>query len=326
MRVALDAFGGDNAPLAAIKGAVLAKEEFGTEIILCGDSEKIKSVALENEIDISAFTVLDADGTIEIEDDPADILKKKRKCSMGVAFDALCDGTADAAVSAGSTAALVVGGSLIVKRIKGIKRCALAAIIPSYKDPFLMLDVGANIDIKPEYLLQYGIMGSCYYELVMGKKNPTVKLLNIGTEECKGGELHTEGYKLLKDSTLNFCGNIEGREIMDGDCDVIVTDGFSGNIALKTIEGVAGTFFKMIKEIFLKSTLTKLSVLPLKNGLKGLKNKTDYTAVGGAPLLGTCKPLFKAHGSSNEVAFKNAIRNAELFAERGVIEKIEGNL
>ncbi len=326
MTVAVDAFGGDNAPVAAISGAVLAHKEYNIDILLCGDEELIKKTAKENNIDISELKIKNAIGTIEIEDDPSLILKDKRTSSMGVMMDTLASGEVSAAVSAGSTAALVIGGTLIVKRIKGIKRCALAAIMPSYKDNILMLDVGANIDIKPEYLLQYGIMGSCYFEAVMGKENPTVKLLNIGAEECKGGELHVEGYNLLSKAPINFKGNIEGRDIMQGDCDVIVADGFSGNIALKTVEGVAGTFFKMIKEVFLKNTFTKLAALTLKSGLKGLKNKTDYSVIGGAPLLGTAAPLFKAHGSSNEIAFKNAIYNAYLFAKNGVIEKIEGKL
>ena len=326
MRVAVDAFGGDNAPLAAIKGAVLAKNEFNIDITLVGKEETIKSEAARNGISLEGVTIFNADDVIEIEDDPTKIIKEKRASSMAQTLELLANGEADAAVSAGSTGALVVGGTFIVKRIKGVKRCALAAIMPSKKDNFMMLDVGANAEVKPEYLSQFGVMGSVYMENVMGVKNPRVALLNIGAEDCKGTEMHVEAHKLLKETGINFLGNIEGRDIMLGDCDVVVADGFSGNVALKTVEGVASTFFSMLKGVMYSNLKNKLCALGLKKGLYTIKNKMDYSAIGGAPLLGTKMPVFKAHGSSNEIAFKNAIHNAALFAENKVIEQIEGKL
>lgn len=326
MRVAVDAFGGDNAPLAAIKGAVLATKEYNLEVILVGDEEKIKSVATENGISLEGISIHHAEDVIEIDDDPTTLLKAKKNSSMAKTLTLLSEGGADAAVSAGSTGALVVGGTFIVKRIKGVKRCALAAIMPSKKQNFMMLDVGANAEVKPEYLAQFGIMGATYMENVMGVKNPRVALLNIGTEDCKGTETHVEAHKLLKEAPINFCGNLEGRELMSGEYDVVVADGFSGNIALKTVEGVASTFFSMLKGVMYSNIKNKLCALGLKKGLYSIKDKMDYSKVGGAPLLGTRKVVFKAHGSSNEIAFKNAIHNAALFAENKVIEKIEGKL
>ena len=326
MKIAVDAFGGDNAPLAPIKGAALAVAEYGIEVVLCGDENKIKSVAAENGIPLTGITVENADGVIEIEDDPSEIVKEKRGCSLGRTLERVAEGGADAAVSGGSTGALVVGGTFIVKRIKGIKRCALGAIIPSAANYYLMLDVGANPEVKPEYLRQFAVMGSAYFEKVMGVDDPSVALLNIGAEECKGTDLQREAFELLKDAPVNFVGNIEGRDLPEGRVNVIVTDGFSGNVALKTIEGVSASLFSMIKKMLLKNTKTKLAAAMLKPGLRELKSKTDYSLIGGAPLLGTAKPVFKAHGSSNEIAFKNAIHNAWLFAKNGVIEQIEGNL
>ena len=326
MRVAVDAFGGDNAPLAAIKGAILAKNEFNVDITLVGDEEKIKAVASENNISLDGVEIYHAADVIEIEDDPTKILKEKKESSMAKTLSLLAEDKADAAVSAGSTGALVVGGTFIVKRIRGVKRCALAAIMPSKKQNFMMLDVGANAEVKPEYLAQFGVMGSVYMENVMGVKNPRVALLNIGAEDCKGTETHVEAHKMLKEAPINFCGNVEGRELMAGDFDVVVADGFSGNIALKTVEGVASTFFSMLKGVMYSNLKNKLCALGLKKGLYTIKDKMDYSAIGGAPLLGTRKAVFKAHGSSNEIAFKNAIHNAALFAENQVITQIEGKL
>ncbi len=326
MRVAVDAFGGDNAPLASIKGAILAKEEFNIDITLVGKEEEIKKTAAENRLSLDGITIFNAEDTIEIEDDPTKIIKEKRNSSMAQTLELLVKGEADAAVSAGSTGALVVGGTFIVKRIKGVKRCALAAIMPSKKQNFMMLDVGANAEVKPEYLSQFGVMGSVYMENVMGVKNPRVALLNIGAEDCKGTETHVEAHKLLKEANINFVGNAEGRDIMTGDYDVVVADGFSGNVALKTVEGVASTFFSMLKGVMYSDLKSKLCALGLKKGLYTIKDKMDYSAIGGAPLLGTKMPVFKAHGSSNEIAFKNAIHNAALFAENKVIEQIEGKL
>ena len=326
MMVALDVFGGDNAPMAALSGARGAKDKYNIDILLCGNREKITAAAKKINVDISDMEIADASDIIEIEDNPMSILKEKNQSSMAVCLKAVAEGRADAAVSAGSTAALTVGGNLIVKRLKGVKRCALAALIPTQNGFFMLLDCGANAEVKPEYLLQFGIMGSAYMKNVMGVENPRVALLNIGTEENKGTDIHKKAYELLSDAPVNFLGNIEGREMPYGVADVVVADGFSGNVALKTYEGASMALLKMIKGMFTKNIFTKLAAAMLSGGIKDLKGKTDYTTVGGAPLLGTKYPVFKAHGSSNAVAFENAIKTAEKFAQTGVISQIEGKL
>ena len=326
MKIIVDAFGGDNAPLSVLEGSALAVKEYGVEILLTGDEKKIQDCANANNISLKGIKILHADDIMDMHDDPTEIVKSKKNTSMAVGLKALADGQGDAFVSAGSTGALVVGGSLIVKRIKGVKRVALASFIPGKNNNYLMLDIGANADCRPEMLYQFGIMGSVYMEKVDGRKNPTVGLLNIGTEDTKGSELYKESYALLKDAPINFVGNVESREISKGDVDVIVADGFTGNIALKLIEGVSLTMFSMIKNILYSSLKNKIGALLIKKGLYEIKAKSDYTEVGGAPLLGTKKPVFKAHGSSNGKAIKNAIGKAAAFAETGVIEKISGSL
>ena len=258
-----------------------------------------------------------------MHDEPTSLLKEHKDSSMAVAFKVLAEGKADAFVSAGSTGAVVVGGTFIVKRIKGIKRPALAAILPSPDSRYMLMDVGANAECRPEMLHQFGVMASTYLEKVEKIDNPTIGLLNIGVEDTKGTELQKEAYKLLKESDLNFIGNVESRDLPKGVCDAVIADGYTGNIALKLIEGTVSTLFSMLKPVFLKNLLTKLSYLTLKSGLRGIKNKMNPSEVGGAPLLGTKKPVFKAHGSSDAIAFKNAIHKAALFAENGVIPIIE---
>lgn len=326
MKIIVDAFGGDNAPLSVLEGSALAVKEYGVQILLTGDEKKIKDCANANNISLEGIKILHADDIMDMHDDPTEIVKSKKNTSMAVGLKALADGEGDAFVSAGSTGALVVGGSLIVKRIKGIKRVALASFIPGKNNNYLMLDIGANADCRPEMLYQFGIMGSVYMEKVDGRKNPTVGLLNIGTEDTKGSELYKESYALLKDAPVNFVGNVESREIPKGDVDVVVADGFTGNIALKLIEGVSLTMFSMIKNVLYRNIKNKIGALLIKKGLYEIKAKSDYTEIGGAPLLGTRKPVFKAHGSSNGKAIKNAIGKAAAFAQNGVIEKISGNI
>ena len=326
MKIIVDAFGGDNAPLSVLEGSALAVKEYGVEILLTGDEKKIKDCANANNISLEGIKILHADDIMDMHDDPTEIVKSKKNTSMAVGLKALADGEGDAFVSAGSTGALVVGGSLIVKRIKGIKRVALASFIPGKNNNYLMLDIGANADCRPEMLYQFGIMGSVYMEKVDGRKNPTVGLLNIGTEDTKGSELYKESYALLKEAPVNFVGNVESREIPKGDVDVVVADGFTGNIALKLIEGVSLTMFSMIKNVLYRNIKNKIGALLIKKGLYEIKAKSDYTEIGGAPLLGTRKPVFKAHGSSNGKAIKNAIGKAAAFAQNGVIEKISGNI
>ncbi len=323
MRIVVDAFGGDNAPLEILKGAALAEKEYGVHIVLCGDEKTIRKCIEDNGIYFDELDIVDAPDVISMHDEPTSLLKAHKNSSMAVAFKVLADGEADAFVSAGSTGAVVVGGTFIVKRIKGIKRPALAALLPSPDSHYMLMDVGANAECRPEMLLQFGVMASAYLEKVEGISNPRVGLLNIGTEDSKGTEMHKEAYKLLQESELNFIGNVESRELPAGPCDAVITDGFTGNIALKLIEGTVKTLFTMLKPVFSKNLFSKLSYLILKDGLRSIKRKLNADEVGGAPLLGTKKPVFKAHGSSNALAFKNAIGKAKLFAENGVISTIE---
>lgn len=325
MRIVVDAFGGDNAPLEIIKGCALAEKEYGVQIILCGNEEIIKQCIEDNNICFTDLKIVHAPDVISMEDEPTSLLKAKKNSSMAVAFNELSAGNADAFVSAGSTGAVVVGGTFIVKRIKRVKRPALAAMIPSPDSHFMMMDIGANSECRPEMLLQFGVMASAYLEKVEGINNPTIGLLNIGAEETKGTQLQQEAYKLFKDSGLNFIGNVESRELPYGVCDAVITDGYTGNIALKLIEGTALALFSMLKPVFLSNMLTKLSYIFLKKGLSGVKNKMNASEVGGAPLLGTRKPVFKAHGNSDAFAFKNAIHKAMLFAQNDVISTIENS-
>lgn len=326
MRVIVDAFGGDNAPLAVLQGAEQAVAEFGVEILLTGDKQEIEKCAAENGVSLSGMQILHAPAVVTMHDEPTAVVKEKKDSSMAVGMRALAAGEGDAFVSAGSTGALVVGGSMLVKRIKGVKRVALASVIPGKNNRYLMLDIGANAECRPEMLQQFGIMGSIYSQRVLGLQSPTVGLLNIGAEETKGTEMHRTAYQLLQQAPIHFVGNVESRDLPLGDIDVVISDGFTGNVALKLIEGVSGTMFSMVKQVLKKNAFTKMAALFLKSGLYEMKGKADYTEVGGAPLLGTRAPIIKAHGSSNAKAIKNAIRVAKSFAENGVIQQISGDL
>lgn len=327
MRIVIDAFGGDNAPVEIIKGAAAAHIEYGVDITLTGNEKEIKRVIEESSLDLGdRLIIVDCNDVISMHDDPTSILKAHKESSMAKAFYELTEGRADAFVSAGSTGAIVVGGTLIVKRIKGVKRPALGSIIPAPGGSYMLMDMGANSDCRAEMLKQFGIMANAYLTAVENRKDPKIALLNIGTEETKGDELHLEAYKLLSEAPINFIGNIESREMPKGVCDAVITDGFTGNIALKLIEGTAGTLFKMIKGILYKSLPNKLAALVLKRDLYSLKSMMDSSEVGGALLLGVNKPVIKAHGSSDAKAIKNAIRQAKNFAENNVIEKISEGL
>lgn len=327
MRVVIDAFGGDNAPLEIVKGAALASNEFGCDITLTGDEAKIKAVIKENNLQFKGdLKIVHTEDVITMHDDPTSLLKAHKDSSMALAFKELSEERADAFVSAGSTGALVVGGTLIVKRIKGIKRPALGGMIPSPKGHYLLMDMGANAECRPEMLEQFGIMASAYLKGVEGIENPSIGLLNIGTEDTKGTELQKEAYKLLENAPINFVGNIESREMPKGVCDAVITDGFTGNIALKLIEGTAITFFKLIKEALYKSIFNKLAALVIKKDLYALKGMMDSSEVGGAPLLGVRMPVIKAHGNSDAKAIKNAIRQSIAFCETKVIDSISNNL
>lgn len=327
MRVVVDAFGGDNAPLEIIKGASLASLEYNTEITLTGNEKTIKQIIAENVLSFyGVLKIVDTDDVISMHDEPTSLVKAHSESSMALAFKELAENRADAFVSAGSTGAVVVGGTLIIKRIKGVKRPALAGIIPAPKGHYMLMDMGANAECRPEMLCQFGIMASAYLEGVEGKKNPEIGLLNIGTEDSKGGELQKEAYKLMQEAPINFVGNIESREMPKGVCDAVITDGFTGNIALKLIEGASATLFSLIKEVFYKSLPNKLAALVVKKDLSKVKRLMDSSEVGGAPLLGVRKTVIKAHGSSNAKAVKNAIGQAVKFTETGVIEKISAAL
>lgn len=327
MRVVVDAYGGDNAPLEIVKGAALASNEYGAEITLTGKKQEIENIIKENNLTFKGeLIIIDTDDVISMHDDPTTLLKAHANSSMALAFKELTEDRADAFVSAGSTGAVVVGGTLTVKRIKGIKRPALAGLIPSPKGHYMLMDMGANAECRPEMLQQFGIMASVYLKCVEGIENPSVGLLNIGVEDSKGGELQKQAYSLLSEAPINFVGNIESREMPKGVCDAVITDGFTGNIALKLIEGTAATFLKLVKNALYKNIFNKLAALVIKKDLYSLKSMMDSSEVGGAPLLGVRKPVIKAHGSSDAKAIKNAVRQAITFTENGVIEKISADL
>ncbi|MGN0622287.1 MAG: phosphate acyltransferase PlsX [Porcipelethomonas sp.] len=323
MNIIVDAFGGDNAPLAVIKGCSAAEKKLGVHIILTGDEEKIKQSAKQNGIDISSMEIIHTDEVFDIHDKPTTILKSGRNTSLALGLKALSENRGDAFLSAGSTGALVAGATFIVKRIKGIKRAALAPIIPTEKGSLMLIDGGANIDCTPEILLQFGIMASAYMEKVAGIDKPKVGLINVGAEETKGRKLELDAYKLLSESDLNFCGNLETREMPAGNFDVAVTDGFTGNIALKLYEGMGAFMGHSLKGIFSGGIRSKLSALMVMKKITALKKNMDYTEHGGAVLMGVEKPVIKAHGSSDANAFYNAIRQAKACVDGGVIETIE---
>ena len=322
MNIVIDAFGGDNAPLEVIKGSIKAHNDFKVDVTLVGDENKIRECAKKNELDISELKIKHADTVIEICEEPTEVIKGKKDCSMAVGMKMLADGEGDAFVSAGSTGALVAGGCFIVKRIKGVKKPALATILPTAATPTMLLDSGANKECTAKMLVEFGIMGSAYMNKIMNVNKPKVALANIGSEESKGRDLELEAYQLFKTAPVNFIGNIEARQLPLGDCDVCVADGFCGNLMLKLYEGMGKFFSNELKGIFKKNVKTKLAAAMVMKNIKDFKKKVDYSEYGGAPLLGTAKPVIKAHGSSDAKAFYNAIRQAKQFTETKVIETI----
>lgn len=326
MKIAIDAMGGDNAPIAVISGSILALKEIGSDIILVGKEDIIKKELEKNTKDFKRIEILNAEEVITNEDKPVQAIRKKKDSSMVAGFELLKKKEADAFVSAGNTGALLAGSLLKIGRIKGIDRPALAPIYPTKKGFSILVDAGANADCKPRNLLEFGIMGSIYLEKVLDIKSPKIGLVNIGTEEGKGNKLVNEAYEIMKNANLNFYGNVEARNIPDGIVDVIACDGFTGNVILKLTEGVAMHLTSMLKDVFTSNILSKLGALILKGGLRDFKSKLDYAEYGGAPLLGVKKPVIKAHGSSNNKAIKNAIKYGEIFSKNGVIEKIEDEI
>lgn len=322
MKIIVDAFGGDNAPLEILKGCADAVRGLDIDIMLTGREEEIRRVASENDISLQRMEIVNAPTVITMEDSAGDIMKAKSDCSMAEGLRRLTAGEGDAFVSGGNSGAIVVGASLIVKRIRGVKRIAFAPIVPNSKGCFMLIDCGANVDCKPEMLQQFGIMGSIYMQKVMGVSNPRVALANIGTEDHKGGELQHQAFALLKNAGLNFIGNIEARDIPEDAGDVIVSDGFTGNVILKTYEGMAMMIMGKLKQIFMKSLLNKLAAAMILGDVKKLKTKFDYNEYGGAPLMGCVKPVFKMHGSAKAKTVFNAIRLTKAYVEGHVAEEI----
>lgn len=326
MKIIVDAFGGDNAPLEIIKGCALAVEDLGIEVILTGDKNIIKKTAIENGISLNNIRVVHTDVVISPDDDASAVVKEKKNSSMGMGFQLLNSGEGDAFVSAGNSGALVMGSSLIIKRIKGVKRPAFAPVMPKAQGCFMLVDGGANNEVRPDMLQQFAIMGSIYMNKVMGIDNPRVGLANVGTEEHKGGSLQQEAYELLKATPINFIGNVEGRDIPADGCDVLVTDGFNGNLILKTYEGVAMELMSKIKSVFMKNVKNKIAAAMIMSDLKKLAKEMDYNEYGGAAIMGVNKPVFKAHGSSKAKTIKSALRLTKQFVEGGVVEEISTNI
>lgn len=327
MKIIVDAMGGDNAPLEILKGCALAHKEYNDlQFVFTGNEEVIKEVISENELELGEYEIIHTDLVVSMEDEPTCVIKDKKESSLGKAFTLLRQGYGDAVVSAGSTGAVLVGATMTVGRIRGIKRPALATVIPGDTSPAMLLDCGANVECRSEMLVQFAMMGSIYMNKIQGVEEPRVMLANVGTEDTKGGPLQKETFELLKNAPLNFCGNIEGRDFLAGIADVIVADGFSGNLILKTCEGVAGMMYGNLKQVFGKNIISKIAAAMVMSGLKVFKKKMDYTEYGGAPLMGIAKPVIKAHGSSNAVAFKNALRQAMEYHNNNVIETIQTSI
>ncbi len=330
MKIIIDAMGGDNAPMEIVKGALNAHKNSGTEIVLVGKEEEILRCAAACGGIGEGVSVVNAAEVIEICDDPATAFKKKKDSSVTVGLTMLKNGEGDAFVSAGSTGALLSAATLLVKRIRGIRRAALSPVIPTAAGHAVLIDCGANAECTVEYLTQFAYLGSFYAKRVLGVEQPRVGLLNIGAEPSKGDTLRRETYEALmaagERGDLNFIGNIEAKEAVKGGCDVIVADGFSGNVMLKTIEGVGSFLGKEIKGMFMRSLKTKVAALLVKSGLSAFKKKLDPDTIGGTAFLGISKPVIKAHGSSGAVAIENAIAQAVALAGSGLIGDIEENI
>lgn len=322
MKIVIDGFGGDNAPDEVLKGAALAVKELGIQVAVTGEvsvlSERMKALNISPD----GIELVPAQGVITTEDSPKSVIKENSGTSMGVALYYLAEGKADAFISAGSTAAIVVGGTMIEKRIKGVKRTALVPLMPCYGGGrYSVIDGGANLECRPEMLQQFAVLGSIFMEKTMGIEKPRVGLLNIGTEEEKGRELEHEACKLLRNTpSINFIGYVEGRDAPVGGVDVLVTDGFTGNVFLKACEGMGILMKKSLKDMFFANLKTKMGALMVKKQLTTITKHLDYKTIGGSPLLGTAKPVFKAHGSSDAVAFLGAFRQAKMFVEKNAID------
>ena len=332
MKIIVDAMGGDNAPQAIVQGALDAHKQHGVDILLVGRAaEVLRAVEACGEKTLPAGVELkDASEVVEISDDPATAFKMKKDSSLTVGLNLLKAGEGDAFVSAGSTGALLSGATLLVKRIRGIRRAAMGPVIPVLGGKAVLCDCGANAECTPEYLMQFAYLGNYYAKRVLGVEKPRVALLNIGAEEEKGDALRHETYALLQaaseEGRLHFTGNIEASDVMMGGADVVVADGFSGNVMLKSLEGTGKFLLKELKKMFLSSTKTKLAAAMVKNDMAGMKKLLDPSEIGGTPFLGISKPVIKAHGSSDARAICNAVLRAKEYAESGFIADIEANI
>ena len=332
MKIIVDAMGGDNAPLEIVKGALQGRARWGVDIVLTGDAAQILRALEEcgEKTVPQGVEIANATQTVEMCDDPATVFRHKKDTSMGVGLTMLRDGKADALVSAGSTGALLTGATLITKRVRGIRRAAMAPVIPTTTGRAVLIDCGANAECTPEYLVQFAYLGNFYAKRVLGIGSPRVGLLNIGAEDSKGTDLQKQTLVRLREADaaghLHFIGNIEAKEAIKGGCDVIVTDGFSGNILLKTMEGVGSFAGSALKGMFKKNLLTKLAALAVMPGLRDFKAQLDPNKVGGTAFIGISKPVIKAHGASNAEAIENAVGQAKQFAQSGLVADIEANI
>ncbi|MBE6958521.1 MAG: phosphate acyltransferase PlsX [Ruminococcaceae bacterium] len=333
MKIILDAMGGDNAPLAPAWGAIEAALAYGSQIALVGREQEILDALKEKGIKAlpTGVEIVNADDVVDMHDDPANVIRKKPNSSMVVGLKMLAEGKGDAFISAGSTGALLTGATLIVKRVKGIRRAAMGPAMPNKAGgKTVILDCGANAECTPEFLLQFGLVGSLHAKATYGIENPRVGLLNNGTEESKGTPLQKEAYVLLKQASdkglINFVGNVEARDVPLGAVDVIVCDGFAGNVLLKSIEGTAMFMGSLMSKMFKKNLLSKIAAAFVMKDIKAFKKLLDYREIGGTQFLGITKPVIKAHGSSDDVAFRNAIRQAEEAASRSFSAQLEEGL
>ena len=331
MKIIIDAMGGDRAPEQIVLGALQAAKEFGVKIVLIGRGEEMLACMKSQGWDTlpAGVEVANAEDVVDMHADPAEVLRQHRGSSMVLGLKMLADGGGDAFISAGNSGALLTAATLVVKRIRGIRRAAFAPLLP-VGGGTILIDAGANNECTPEYLLQFGCMGSLYAKKAHHKPEPRVALLNNGAEEGKGDELHRAAYELLKQAgengTINFIGNIEARDVPDGGADVVVADGFSGNVLLKSIEGTAIYMSKLMKEMFTRSAVSKLGYLCCKKGVNHIKQQMDYREVGGSILVGITKPVIKAHGSSDARALRGAIKQAIAAVESDFCEDIRANV
>ena len=330
MRIIIDIMGGDNAPRETMLGALAAAEEYkdlGAEYTLVGDESAIRAIAAEQGADLSAFEIVPTEQVITMEDDPVCVMRAKKDSSMSTGLRMLVEGKGDAFVSTGNTGALFTGAMLIVRKIRHVQRAGIATILP-LSNPVLLMDTGANVEVTEENLEQFARLGSAYMKTLYGLEKPRVGLLNNGTEDCKGTSLQVEAYaKLSAMEDINFVGNIEGSALPLDVCDVLVTDGFTGNVLVKTIEGMGKLLMSELKDVFYGTGLKgKIAGALVKKPLHDMKKRFDANEVGGAPILGVSKPVIKAHGSSNAKAFKNAIRQAIAYASSTTIDDVTATM